>query len=60
LTFEFKPFKKSGTKIRRKDIKIGMLASLVNSVKKIIVLIEDNKLSKQKHPKPSLPDQERG
>jgi hypothetical protein len=52
LTFEFKPFKNPEIKIRRKDIKKGMLALLTTPVKKIIVSKESDNFNKQKHPNP--------
>jgi hypothetical protein len=54
LTFEFKPFKNPETKIRRKDIKRGMVALLVTPVKKIILSKENHKFNKQRHPTLSI------
>jgi hypothetical protein len=59
LTFEFKPFKKSGTKIRRKDIRILMLALMVNSVKKIIATYRRQQIQ-QKTSKTFSKDQDLG
>ncbi|MFT4579704.1 MAG: hypothetical protein ACI9UO_002550 [Nitrospinales bacterium] len=54
MTFDFKPFKNPEIKIRRKDIKRGMLALLATPVKKIIVSKENNIFNKQKYPNPSF------
>jgi hypothetical protein len=54
LTFEFKPFKNPEIKIRRRDIKRGMLALLATPVKKIIVSKGNNKFKRQKYPNPSI------